>query len=183
MPPTAKELTIGLVLIVVGLIADIGASYALPAPPSCTSLACNVAEGVGLVSLLLLILGIGVQIRALSRMPSPASGGPAPSPSGAPLPPWAVASPPPTPPLAPSAPFGVPVRPYNGVTPPARASATGPEVQCGRCRRTSLGRPVRLLSGVREPAPFCALTGDRGFRARRSRPSERLFRFSVRWAG
>jgi hypothetical protein len=151
---SAKELTIGLVLIVVGLLADIGATYALPAPKACSTLTCNVAEAVGLVSLLLLVVGIGLQVRALSREPATTPVGPAPSLTSPPLPPWAAASPPSAPASLPPVPSAVPVRPYNGVTPPAPASAGGPEIRCGRCGRTYAVGQFAYCPACGNPLPF-----------------------------
>lgn len=152
MALSARDLAVGLVLIVVGLIADFGASYLLPAPAACTTNQCNAAEIIGLVALLLLILGVLLQARALwnARTPSVLPPGFQPGSttpgawSGVPM----NAAPPPPPPWPAAAP--VPAG-------PAGAGGTGEPAPTVLCRRCGSAYPVgqfAYCSKCGSPLPF-----------------------------
>ncbi|MCI4357524.1 MAG: hypothetical protein L3J95_04040 [Thermoplasmata archaeon] len=151
MPLSARELSIGLVLIVVGLVTDIAAGYALPTPPTCNTLRCNIAAGVGLIALLLLIVGIGLQIRAFSRarpqasLPNGFQSGATPPPTS----PWTV----PQAVAIPSASVA-PGTSYTGATAPPPSSSSSPTVQCGRCGRTYGVGQFAYCPACGNPLPF-----------------------------
>jgi len=164
MALSARQLAIGLTLIVIGLIADIAAGYALPAPAACNTATCNAAEVVGLIALLLLIVGVAIQVRVLTSdraatslppgfqpgMTPPAGfqpGGTTP-----PAPAWGypMASAPPPPAPSPSA-----APPPSGATaPPASVLASSPAIRCGRCGRIYSVGQFSYCPNCGSPLPF-----------------------------
>ena len=152
-PMNQRLFTIGLLLIIVGLIADLGVSYALPAPPPCQSTECNAALGVGLVSLLLLFVGIAVQAWALSRTRPETATSPGFQPGTTPptlsMNPDVGRSPFPVP--SPSVPPGAS---YSGVTAPPPPPASAPSVHCSRCGRTYGVGQFAYCPACGNPLPF-----------------------------
>jgi hypothetical protein len=149
----SRELTIGLTLIVIGLIADIGAGYALPSPPACKTVTCTAAEIVGLVALVLLLLGIGLQIRALSKAKAEATVPPAFQSGLTPStpPPWGIATPPVVPARSTLLAAGATA---SGRIAPAAPSSTAPAVRCGRCGAAYEVGQFSYCPACGNPLPF-----------------------------
>ena len=147
-----KELRIGLLLIVVGLIADFGASYLLPTPKACYTAECNAAEVIGFAALLMLIIGVVVQLRALwntrpqldlppgfrpgSTPSDPLFGVPAGSASDRPTP-WAPTA-----------------IPSPGTLNSPGAGASAPTVRCRRCDSAYPAGQFSYCSKCGNPLPF-----------------------------
>ncbi len=145
MPVNEQRFKIGLILILLGLGADLIASQYYPNLKACATVTCNVAETVGSASLLILILGILVQAFSLTRAAAP--GSPAGPTAGPVLPGFPPAPPAGLPPPNPPAP--VPSRPPFGAPP-----ASSAPVRCPRCQAAYPVGQFAYCPACGSPLPF-----------------------------